>query len=196
MPMITSNTIHSRSFPEISRSFISNFPPGFVGMTSLTLNFFGHPKRQIVGSGASFPGSQPPPTPSTDADTQPRNLGSPMNNYFNVVGSCASYFRNVIQSRNACFAAGKYSHQNICSFTCRILLFGVNRKSRWDCCCCMSDFSNQFFDSFEWHPLCYAHNRVQLRINITLLVPPQLDALCCANHPTYHLFYHFPLAFA
>ena len=123
--MITSNTIHSRSFPEIYRSFISNFPPGFVGMTSLTLNFFGHPKCQIVGSGASFPGSQPPPTPSTDADTQPRNLGSPMNNYFNVVGSCASYFRNVIQSRNACFAAEKSFRRTILGFTCSIVLIGV-----------------------------------------------------------------------
>ena len=184
MPKIPSNTSHSRSFPKIYRSFISKSPPGFVGVTSLERNLFGHPKRHIFGSSASFPGIQPPPTPSPDASTQHRNLGSPMTNSFYVVGSREASFSSVLQSQNACFVAGKYFHRNICGFTCRILLIGVIIFSLWDCCCCMSDFSNHFFDSFEWHPFCHTKNIVQLRRNHISLVPCRFDAPCCAiNRP-------------
>ena len=69
VPKIPSNTSHSRSFPEISKSFISKSPPGFVGMTILDRNLFGHSKRQIVVSSASFPGSQPHIIPSPGAST-------------------------------------------------------------------------------------------------------------------------------
>ena len=100
-------------------------PPGFVGVISLAHNFFGHFMCQIVGSSAYFPGCQPPPTPSPDASTQPRNPGSPMTNYFSTVGSRADSFSSVLQSQNSCFAAGKYFHQTIRGFTRRILLIGV-----------------------------------------------------------------------
>ena len=57
--------------------------------------------------------------------------------------------------------------------------------SLWDSCCCMSDFSNHFFVSFEWHPCCHAHNIVQIRINNNFPFPHQFDAPCCAiNQPT------------
>ena len=82
---ITSNTSHDRSFPAISRLFISKSPPGFVRVMSLTRNFFGHSKRQIFGYSASFSGSQHPPIPSPDASTQPINSGYPMTNSFAVV---------------------------------------------------------------------------------------------------------------
>ena len=72
-----------------------------------------------------FTGSQPPPTPSPNASTQPRNLGSPMTNSFIVVGSCAASFSNVLQSRNDCFLVRKYFHQTIHSFTYRIFKIGV-----------------------------------------------------------------------
>ena len=101
VPTIPSNTSQARSFPIISRLFISKSPPGFVGVIILDRNFFGHSKRKIVGSSASFPGSQPPPTPSLDASTKPRNLGSTITNSFAVVGSCADLFISFIQSRNA-----------------------------------------------------------------------------------------------
>ena len=100
-------------------------PPGFVGMTSLDRNIFGHSKRQIVGFSASFPGSQPPPTPSLDASTQPRNLGSPMTIYFAILCSCSASFSSILQSQNSCFAAGKCFHQTIRGFTFRILLIGI-----------------------------------------------------------------------
>ena len=125
MPTIPSNTSHSRSFPAISRSFISKFPPRFVGVISLARNFFGHSKRQIVGPSACFPGSQPLPTPSPDASTQPRNMGSPMTNSYAVVGSCEDSFGIILQSRNACFSCGKSFHKTIHGLTCRILLIGV-----------------------------------------------------------------------
>ena len=50
--------------------------------------------------------SQPPPTPSPDASTQPINLGCPMINYFAVVSSCTDSFSSVLQSRNSWFGAG------------------------------------------------------------------------------------------
>ena len=121
MPAITSNTSHARIFPAIYRSFISNPLPGFVGIIRLARNLFGHSKRQIVGSSASFPGSQPPPTPSPDTSTQPINSGSPMKDSFAVVGSRAAFFRSVLQYRNACFAAGKSLYRTIRGFTCRSL---------------------------------------------------------------------------
>ena len=161
------------------------FLPGFVGFISLEHNFFGHSKRQTVGFSAYFLGIQPLPTPSPDAYTQPRNLGSPVTNSFVFVGSSTSSFSSVLQSMNACFAAGKSFHQTIHGFASSILLIGVISFSCWYCCCCMLDSSNQFFDSFEWNIFCRAHNLVQLRINCTLLVPRQFDAPCCAiNHPT------------
>ena len=100
-PTITSNTSHVRIFPAISRLFISKSTPGFVGIISLARNFFGHSKRQIGGSSANFPCSQLTPTPSPDASAQPRNSGSPMANYFAVVGSHAASLSSVLQSRNA-----------------------------------------------------------------------------------------------
>ena len=112
-------------FPAIYRLFISKPPPGFVRVISLSHNCFGHTKRQIVGSSASFTGSQPPPTPSPDASTQPRNSGSPMTNYFTVVGSREPSFSSILQSQNTCFATGKYFYQTIHGFTWRILLIGV-----------------------------------------------------------------------
>ena len=117
MPTIPSNTSHDRIIQAISRFLISKSPPRFVGVTSLASNLFGHSKRQIVGSSASFPGSQSPPTPSMDASTQPRNSGSPLTNSFAVVGSRASYFSSILQSQNSCFTAGKYFHQTIRGFT-------------------------------------------------------------------------------
>ena len=120
VPTIPSNRSHARSFPAIYISFISNSPPGFVGFISLARNFFGHSKRQIFGSSASFSGGQPPPTPSPGASIQPRKSGSPMINYFVVVCSRAASFSIVIQSRNAYFAYGKYFYQTICGFTCSI----------------------------------------------------------------------------
>ena len=125
MPNIPTKTRHARIFPADSRLFISKSPPRFVGVIILARNFFGHSKRQIVGSGASFTGSQPPPAPSPEASTQPRKSGSPMTNSFAVVGSRAGYFSSVLQSRNACFAAGKSSHLTIRGSTCRILLIGI-----------------------------------------------------------------------
>ena len=44
-------------------------PPGFVGVTRIYHNFFGHSKHQIVGSSTYFPGIQNPPTPSPYAST-------------------------------------------------------------------------------------------------------------------------------
>ena len=120
VPTIPYNTSHARSFPAISRQFISKFPPGFISVTSLACNLFGHPERQIVGSSASFPNSQPPPTPSPDSSTQTRNSGYPMTNYFAVVGSRAAYFSSFLQYRNYCFTADKYFHRTIRGFTCRI----------------------------------------------------------------------------
>ena len=125
MPNIPSNKIHARSFPAISRLFISKSPPGFVGVISLARNFFCYSKRQIIGSSVYFSGIQPPPTPSPNASTHPINSGSPMTNSFAVIGSRAASFSSVLQSRNACFAAGKYFQQTIRGFTCRILLIGV-----------------------------------------------------------------------
>ena len=125
MPTIPSNTIHARSFTAIYRSFISMSPPGFFGVIGLSRNFFGHPKRQIVGSSASFPGIQPPPAPSPDASTHPRNSGSSVTNYFSVVGSRAASFSSFLQYCNFCFKTGNYFHQTIRGFTCRIFLIGV-----------------------------------------------------------------------
>ena len=125
MPDIPSNTSHARSFPVIYRPFISKSLPGFVCVTSLSRNFSGHSKRQILGSSAYFPVSQPPLTPSSDASTHPKISGSPMTNSFAVVGLHAASFSSVLQSRNACFAAGKYYHRDISGFTCRIFLIGI-----------------------------------------------------------------------
>ena len=122
---LLSNKSHARSFPSIYRLFISKPPPGFVGMTILARNFFKRSKRQIVGSSASFPGSQPPPTPSLDASTQPRNSGSPMTNSFAIVCSRAASFRSIFQYLNSCFAAGKSFHQTIRGFTFRNLSIGI-----------------------------------------------------------------------
>ena len=97
VPEFPSNTIHTRSFPAIYRSFISKSPPGFLGVISLAHNLFGHYKRQIFGSSAFFTVSQPHPTTCLDASTQPRNYGSPLNNYFYVIGSHSAYFRSIIQ---------------------------------------------------------------------------------------------------
>ena len=119
MPTIISNMIHARRFPAIYRSFISKSPYGFFRVISLVKNCFGHSKSQIVGSSASFPGSQPPPTHSPDASTQPINLGSPMNNSFSIVGSRAVSFSSGLKSQNVCFAAA------IRGFTCRILFINV-----------------------------------------------------------------------
>ena len=119
VPMIPSNTSPSISFPDISRLFIAKLLPGFLNVISLSRIFFGHSKHQIVGSSSSFPDSQPPPTPSADASTQTRNLGSPMTNSFAVVGSRVASFSIVLQYRNSCFVAGKYFHQNIHGFTCK-----------------------------------------------------------------------------
>ena len=94
VPTIPPSTSHARSFPAISRSFISKYPSGFVGVISLARNLFGHSKHQIVGSSESFPGNQPPPTPSPDAYTQPRNSGSPMTNSFAIIGSREAYFKH------------------------------------------------------------------------------------------------------
>ena len=84
---IPSNTSYARRFPAIPRSFIYKTCPGFFGVISLAHSFFGHSKRQIVGSSVSFTGIQPTPTTSPDASTQPRNSGFPITNYFAVVGS-------------------------------------------------------------------------------------------------------------
>ena len=125
MPKISSNTIHARIFPALSLLLISKSPHGFVVVISLARKFFCHSKRQTVGSSAYFPGSQPPPTPSPYASIQPRNSGSPMTNSFAVFDSRAASFISVLQSWNACFAAGKSFHQTICGFTCRIFSIGV-----------------------------------------------------------------------
>ena len=125
MPKIPSKTIHARSFSAISRFFISKSPPGFVGLTSLVRHFFGRSKRQIVSSGASFPGIQQPPTPSPDASTKPRNPGSPMTNSFALVGSHAASSSSILQSWNSSFASQKSFYQIIRGFTCRDLLIGV-----------------------------------------------------------------------
>ena len=79
----------------------------------------------MFGSSASFTSFQTLPTPSPDASTHPRNSGSPMTNYFSVVGSRVASLISVLHSRNACFAAGKYFHQTFRGFTFRILLIGV-----------------------------------------------------------------------
>ena len=97
---------------------------GFVDVISPARNLFVHSKRQIVDSSASFPGIQPPPTPSPDASTQPRNSGSPMTNSFAIVGSRSASFSSVLQSWNSCFLDSKYFHRTICGFTCSILLIG------------------------------------------------------------------------
>ena len=125
MPTNPPNTSHARSFPDIYRLFISKSPPRFVGVISLDCNFFGHSKCQMVGSSASFPGSQPPQTPSTDASTQPRNSGSPMTNSFAVISSRAYSFSSVLKYQNACHSFGKYFHQTIRGFTCRFFLISV-----------------------------------------------------------------------
>ena len=125
VPAIPSDTNHARNFLDIFRSFISSSAPGFVGVIRLACNFFGHSKRQIVGSSASFPGIQPPPTRSSDASTQTRNSGSTITNYFDVVGLRAASFSSVLQSHNACFSTGKSFHRTIRGFTCRILVIGV-----------------------------------------------------------------------
>ena len=129
MPPIHSNTIHSRNFPAISRSFIYKYPPGLVRVISLAHTFFGYSKRQIVGSSASFTVSRPPPTPSPDAYTQTRNSGSHMTNSFAVIGSCAASFSSVLQSQNSSFSAGKTFTQTIRGFTCRICFIGVIKKN-------------------------------------------------------------------
>ena len=178
MPTIPSNSIYDRSLPFISRSFISNSSPGFVGVTSLACNLFGHYKRQIFRSSASFPGRQPPPRPSLDTSTQSRNSRYPMTNYFDGVGS-------VFQSQNAWFAAGKYFHQTIRGFTCRILIIGVINFFCCNCCCLMSEFSNQFLIIFNVTPFVIRKIFVKLCINHSLIVPHQFDEPCCAiNHPT------------
>ena len=100
VPNIPSNMIHYRRFPAIYRYFKSNYPPGFFGVTRLAHNFFRRFKCQIVGSSVSFPGILPPPTPSSDAATQPINPGSPMTNSFAVTGSRVSSFRSVLQYWN------------------------------------------------------------------------------------------------
>ena len=88
-------------------------------------------------------------------------------------------------------------HRTICSFTLQDYFNWRHQfPPCWYCCCCMSYFSNQFFDFFKWYPFCHAHNIVQIRINHTFLVPQQFSAPCCAiNHPTYQIFSHCPLAF-
>ena len=146
VPNISSNTSHARSFPAISRSFIYKPPPGFVGVISPSCNFFGHSKRQNVGSSAYFTGSQLHKIPSPDEFTQTRNLGSPMTSYFSVVGSCEASFRSVLQSWNAYFAAGKSFHQTICGFTCRILLIGVINFSPSGLLLLHVEFFQSFFD--------------------------------------------------
>ena len=128
MPKISSNTIHARIFPALSLLLISKSPHGFVVVISLARKFFCHSKRQTVGSSAYFPGSQPPPTPSPYASTQPRNSGSPMTNSFALVGSCAYSFNSVLQSWNACFAAGIFFHWTIHGFSWTIFLIGVIKK--------------------------------------------------------------------
>ena len=191
VPAIPSKTSHARNFPAISRSFISKPPHGFVGVISLDRNFFGHFKRQIVGSSASFPSSQLPTTSSPDASTQTRNLGSPGTNYFAVVDSHAVSFSSVLQSWNACFSAGKYFHLTIYSFTCSILLIGVINFFLLGLLLLHVRFSNQFLDSIEWQPFFHAHNLVQIRINRNLPIPRQFDSPYCAiNHPTQNLFFN------
>ena len=197
MPTIPSNTSHARRLPAIYRWFISKSPPGFVEVISLARNFFDHSKRHIGGSSASFPGSQPPPTPFLDVSNQPINYGSPMTNSFDLVGSRAASFRSVLQSHNACFAARKYFHRNICGFTCSILFIGVIKNFPFGLLLLHVGFFQSVFDLFEWHPFFHAHNIVQLRINYNLLVTRQFNASCFAiNHPTEHLFSHCPLTFA
>ena len=44
----SSNTSHARSFPSISKSFISKPPPGFVDVIRLARNFFDYSKRQFL----------------------------------------------------------------------------------------------------------------------------------------------------
>ena len=95
--MIPSNTNYAIHFPAISRSLISKSSPEFFGVISLARNFFGHSKRQILGSSSYFPGSKTPPTPSPDAYTQSKHLKSPMTNFFAVVGS-NEHFLSVFSS--------------------------------------------------------------------------------------------------
>ena len=128
MPTIPSNTSHARIFPTIYRSFIINPLHGFAGVISLVYNVFGHSKRQIVGSVASFTVSQQHPTSSSDESTQARNSGSPMTNSSAVLDTCADSFSRVFQSQNAYFAAGKYFHQNIHSL---LLIDVINFPPVW-----------------------------------------------------------------
>ena len=108
VPTFPSKMIYARNFPAIYRMFISKSLPGFLEVISLARNVFEHSKRQFFGTSASFPGSQLLPTTSPDASTQPRNLGSPVTNSFDVVGLRAASFSSVLQYWNACFAAGNF----------------------------------------------------------------------------------------
>ena len=125
MPTIPSNTSHANSLPAISRPLISKSPEDFFCVMSRFRIESGHSILHTVGSRASFPGNQPPPTPSPEASTHPRNSGSPMTNSFAVVGSRAASLSSVLQSRKACFADGKSRHRTIFGFTCKIRLIGV-----------------------------------------------------------------------
>ena len=113
--------VHLYIYKNIPASLISKPPPGFFGVISLACHLFGHSKLQIVGSSSSFPSSQPPPTPSSDSSTQPRNKGVSHEQFL-----CRRWFMCIfLQQRSPVSECLLFRWEIFRVFNCRIFLIGV-----------------------------------------------------------------------
>ena len=143
MPTIPSNTSHARSFSAISRLFISKSPPGFIGVTILSRNFFVHSNRQIFGSSAYFPGSQVPPNNLSRCIYLAQKFGVSHNQCLCCRWCTCSLLQQSYPVSKSLICRWEVFPPNYLWFHLQYLVIWRHQNiSRWDCCCCMSNFYN------------------------------------------------------